>query len=435
MASFIPPRLIPVGLVTFVAALLLACSGNEPSTPPTQTPAPTPTAGALEIPATSIQPVAQLPVTFVPVDATAVAPIPGRVQFELYEAIVYDRQTGALFVAGEAANGWLPDGRLLVSRAGRPSLYDPATLQWQDVTIPEGSVYWGSLSPDGKRVAYFEVVDSQLSILELETRRLLVLPIEGILRAVWSPDSSRLLLSIIDASANEDEPGSEHGEVLTFGADIQRVRLDGKFKPQQTFWHWRDADHPIAWEANALHVFELSGTNARQLPDHAIAGPRGGSDTFGRNVAFSPRRDRVAVQTGADVTIYSLPSFDYITTIPYAGISGGPQTWSSDGKRIVFFGYPCLPGRQSIQIYDFDRDNRYDPVQTGLYQVGFVPDSDFIYYTENRLLTFVDVGPRSRGDGRGEVIFDDANDLSPVQWSPNGRYAVFMRFFGGYDRC
>jgi hypothetical protein len=74
-------------------------------------------------------------------------------------------------------------------------------------------------------------------------------------------------------------------------------------------------------------------------------------------------------------------------------------------------------------------------VQTGLYQVGFVPDFDFIYYTENRLLTLVDVGPRSRGDGRGEVIFDDANDLSPVQWSPNGRYAVFMRFFGGYDRC
>ena len=181
-------------------------------------------------------------------------------------------------------------------------------------------------------------------------------------------------------------------------------------------------------------MFELNGTSARQLPDRAIAGPMGG-DTFGRNVAFSPRRDRVAVQTGADVTIYSLPSFDYVNTIPYAGISGGTQTWSSDGKRIVFFGYPCLPGRQSIQIYDFDRDNRYDPVQTGLYQVGFVPDSDFIYYTENRLLTFVDVGPRSHGDGRGEVIFDDVNDLSPVQWSPNGRYAVFMRFFGGYDRC
>jgi hypothetical protein len=413
--------------------LLVACSGDKDSPRPSEAATAVPEASA-EPPslATTIQAVAQYPVTFAPVDVTAVPPAPGRAETEFPQAIVYDHQTGALFAAGEASNGWLPDGTLLVRRAGRPSLYDPATLQWRDVVVPVDDLYWGNLSPDGKRVAYFEVGDdSNLRILELETRRLLVLPFQNVLRAYWSPDSTRLLLSLIDAPADDDESqseGGEHGEVLTFGSDIQHVRLSGRFGAQTTAWHWLDASHVIAWEPSRLHTFELNGAQARQLPDRALPGPRGA-------LAFSPKGDRVAVQTGADVTVYSLPSFDFVTTIPYAGITGSPNAWSSDGRRIAFFGYPCQPGYQAISVYDFDRDNRYDPVRAGAYQVGFVPNSDFVYYTDNRLLTFVDTGPRSLGDGRGPVIFDDVNDLAPLRWSPNGRYAAFARFTGGYDRC
>jgi hypothetical protein len=123
-------------------------------------------------------------------------------------------------VAGSSSStllsGWLPDGNgLLVARLGN----DGSRLQTLDLAsgktvdsllIDSRKGGFALLSPDGRRVAFSEIVFGEnaygvyLAQLDGSQRRLLVSPQAGISSspAAWSPDGQWLLVSSWDADAN-----------------------------------------------------------------------------------------------------------------------------------------------------------------------------------------------------------------------------------------
>jgi hypothetical protein len=431
------PRVL--ALVLLVAAVT-ACSGDE-------APAPSPTAAG----PTSIIPDDPTPTrspfepdpTWTPFPPGGLVPYhPGEPLHE-FASYLYDTADGAYYrILGRGGGEWSPDSRALVtsvSCAGDGFVEVLDIPSNQSVRVDICSATHLSWSPDGSRLGFVVIQppeDAGVYVMDRDgtnVHRLVAREGVGDIRwlgeaAIAYETGEGLFPPEIDAYYRV-EIGSETVTELAFQnpptADDPRI-IFGDRSASGTWVAFEDGDATYLWSAGTGVKMQL-----------------GEGQTI---VEWAPQDDRAMVASFREDEPWPQwqlldPVAGTMTDLPGVGI--GAQ-WMADGVRIAHEGYQCyVDGPRTFDVTVFDTRDGSSRVLTSTpdlreWHFRVSPAAPLAAFEnidfdgDTRYLYLVDLD-----SGELELLIeapDAGEDLSPAEWSPDGRY---LRFFygGGGEGC
>jgi WD40 repeat protein/mono/diheme cytochrome c family protein len=237
--------------------------------------------------------------------------------------------------------GFTPDGKTLVAVGGTPArlgevqIWDVASREMKrSVTSTNDTLFGGSISPDGKYVA-FGAADNALRAIEIETGKELFKAghhEDWVLGAVYGTDGKRIVSVGRDRAAKLADASS--------GAFLENVNLLRDIL-------YAIARHPrrdyvlIGGEDRIPYLYTMDRSRALKIADDSTL-VRKFEEQQGRimALAFSPDGSRIAVGgLGAEIPIYNTETGERVATC--AGDESGVFVlrFRPDGKQLAAAGF------------------------------------------------------------------------------------------------
>ncbi|MEX0893827.1 MAG: PDZ domain-containing protein [Gemmatimonadota bacterium] len=348
--------------------------------------------------------------------------------------------------AGDVVQGWSPDGARVLFASGRtdapsgnPTFWTVALEGGLPEELPLGRAARGSLSPDGRRLAY-----QMVSPWEEEFRNYR----GGQVRPVWIVDLDDLELDTPPWDGSNDLDPVWLGETVYFlsdrdwAANVWAYHTGTRELRQVT----RHTDYDVksldagggvlAYEQGGwIHLLDPASGESRRVEIHV----RGDfpwlverwEDVGNRltNPALSPTGKRAIFEARGEIFTVPVDEGDWRNLTLTPGVAERTPSWSPDGERVAWFSDASGEYRLVIAGQDGTGERREIPLESGTfyYTPAWSPDGSRILFTDTDLnLWVVDVA-----SGRNTLVDTDrymvpARTLDPV-WSPDSKWIAYAK--------
>jgi tricorn protease len=344
--------------------------------------------------------------------------------------------------------GWTPDGKSVLFRSPRDSgfflnrLFAVSVLGGfpREIELPTASD--GCYSPDGSRLAYVPITQSQPAWKRYRG---------GETRPIWIADlqDSRVIQKIPRDNSNDFNPmwlgdkiyflSDRSGPVTLFAYDVNTNEVT-KILPNDGLDLKSACSGPgaIVYEQfGSLHLFDpASGASkpigvrlAGDMPEVRPSFRK--VDTAGLGEAgLSPTGARAVFQARGEIVTVPAEKGDIRNLTQTPGVAERYPAWSPDGKWIAYFSDES--GEYALHLRDQSGMGEVRKIKLGnppsfFYTPVWSPDNKKIAYTDKRLnLWYVNLKK-----GAPVLVDTDTYDtpyraLDPV-WSPDGRWLAYTK--------
>jgi tricorn protease len=345
----------------------------------------------------------------------------------------------------DLARGWSTDGTRVIFASGRasapvgyPKFWSVAVKGGMPEPLPVPRVWQGSLSPDGRRMAYQMVSPNDaewrnyrggqtnpIRLIDLQTYDVAKLPWDGSndLNPVWVGDQV-FFLSDRDRTMNvyAYNVSSKALQQRTHLSEFDIKHLDG------------DGDGLVFEMGGYLYTLALNGGEPRKLTinvrgDFSWARPHWkvvGDQV--RTWSISPTGKRAVFEARGDIFTVPADKGDVRDLTHTSGAAERAPAWSPDGQSISYFS--DASGEYQLIITDqFGNNARTIPVAnpTFFYTPSWSPDSKQIAFGDaDRNLWVADVasGRVRKIDNEG---FAHPQRIIYPEWSPDSKWITYTK--------
>lgn len=352
--------------------------------------------------------------------------------------------------------GWTPDGKSILFRSPRTSyarflkLFTVPIAGGQPAELPLPQAEDGSLSPDGKRIAYVPLSNKpQFPGAYRPVRNYR----GGTASPIWIAelaDSSRTMVPRTDS--NDFNPmwvgdrvyflSDRDGPTTLFvyepGAKEVRRVLDPAGDDIKSASACADA---IVYDRfGALHLFDLKTEKSRPIPVHVSAdlpGVRPRIEKVAKHIhkaGLSPSGTRAVFEARGELLTVPAEKGDARNLTNTTGAAERDPAWSPDGKSVAYFSDES--GEYELYIRPQDGRGAVKKLKLGdapsfYYNPVWSPDGKRIAYHDKRLnLWYIDLasGKSTKVD---TAPYDD-DPPGPAVWSPDSKWLAFARSLKNY---
>jgi tricorn protease len=352
--------------------------------------------------------------------------------------------------------GWTPDGKNILFRSPRTSyarflkLFSVPVAGGQPAELPLPMAEDGSLSPDGKRIAYVPL--SNMPQFPGGSR-----PIHhyrgGTAAAVWIADlADSSVTKVPRTNSNDFNPmwvggrvyflSDRDGPTTLFVYDVARKEVRRLLEPNGTDIKSASAcrDAIVYDRFGALHLFDLKTGESRPIPVKVTAdlpGVRPKVEKVAKRVqkaGLSPTGARAVFEARGEVLTVPAEKGDIRNLSNTPGAAERDPAWSPDGKWLAYLSDES--GEYELHIRAQDGRGDLRKFQLGdspsfYYNPTWSPDSKRIAYQDKRLSLWyldLDTGKSTKVD---TAPYDDDPPPAPV-WAPDGKWLAFSRATKNY---
>ena len=351
--------------------------------------------------------------------------------------------------------GWTPDGKSIIFRSPRTSyarfikLFSVPANGGQPTELPLPQAEDGSLSPDGKRIAYVPLSNKPQfpgAFRPLRNYR------GGTASPIWIADLGDSAITKVPRTDSNDFNPMWVGDTVYFLSDrdgpttlfayaedkqVRRV-LDPGDADIKSASACADA---IAYDRfGTLHLFDLKTRKSSPLAVRVSAdlpGVRPKMEKVVKNIkkaGLSPTGTRAVFEARGEVLTIPAEKGDARNLTNTTSAAERDPAWSPDGKSVAYFSDES--GEYELHIRPQDGRGEVKKLKLGdvpsfYYNPSWSPDSKKIAYTDKRLnLWFIDIdtGKSTKVD---TGPYDD--DLpGPAAWSPDSKWLAYARQLKNY---
>ncbi len=347
----------------------------------------------------------------------------------------------------DQVQGWTPDGKRVVFSSGRTSAPSPAPRLWTvslegglPEVLPMPRAAWGSISPDGRTVAYSPVAPWENVMRNYRG---------GQNRPVWLLDLKSYDLSTPPWTDSRDWMPDWVGNTVYFLSDrdwaVNVWSYEPATKQLKQLTHYRDYDvrslstggGAVVYEqAGWIHLLDPASAQDRKV-DIRVSGDFPWAMErwvdVSKNLAhpsLSPTGARALFEGRGDIYTVPVEKGSWRDLTPQSsGSAERAPAWSPDGKHLAWFS--DASGEYQLVIGDQDgaQKPRIIALQhpTFYYTPAWSPDGKKILFTDADLVLWVvDVatGKETRVDNDNYI--PPTRTMDPV-WSPDSRWIAYAK--------
>jgi tricorn protease len=345
---------------------------------------------------------------------------------------------------------WSPDGsRILYTSAmesGKQRFNQfykvpPAGGLPEKLPVPYGE--FGSLSPDGKKLAYTPITRSFRTWKRYRG---------GMAADIWVFDLQKLTAENITANEANDEFPMWHGETIYFLSDrgpSQRFNLwayDVKTKATRQVTELSDYDihfpaagpSDIVFEAGGkLYLFDLATEKTREVKvevvtDESTLMPRlENAEKLIRNAWPSPDGKRAVFEARGDLFSVPAENGNVVDLTNTPGIAERYPAWSPDGGAVAY--WSDRTGEYELVVRELGAAAEPKPLTAYgpgyRYQPYWSPDGKKLAFIDQTMT--IRLFDRATGKtfevDKGKFMFEGALENFSVSWSPDSRWMAYSR--------
>ena len=355
----------------------------------------------------------------------------------------------------DAPVGWTPDGKNILFRSPRASaarylrIFSVPAAGGQPTELPLPTAEDGSLSPDGKKIAYVPLSNKpQFPGAFRPVRHYR----GGTASPLWIADLSDSAVIKVPREEGNDFNPMWVGDVVYFLSDRDGMTTLFKYDPAskevkrvldpgrhdiKSASAGKDA---IAYETfGQLHLLDLKTGKSQPVPlriaaDLPTVRPRIEKVAKNiRSVNLSPTGTRAVVEARGEILTVPAEKGDIRNLSHTPGAADRDPAWSPDGKHVAYFSDES--GEYELHLKPQDGRGETKKLKLGdgpsfFYEPTWSPDSTKIAYTDKKLnLWYVDVasGKSTKVDTNP---YDD--DRMAAAWSPDGKWLAYSKQLKSY---
>jgi tricorn protease len=347
--------------------------------------------------------------------------------------------------------GWTPDGKSVIFRSPRASyarflrLFSVPVGGGQPTELPLPMAEDGSLSPDGKRIAYVPLSNKPQfpgSFRPLRNYR------GGTASPLWIADlADSSITKVPRKDSNDFNPmwvgdkvyflSDRDGPTTLFAydpatKDVRRVldpaRVDVKSASAC-------ADAIVYDRFGTLHLFDLKAEKSRPIPVRVAAdlpGVRPKIEKAAKDVqkaGLSPSGSRAVFEVRGEILTVPAEKGDVRNLTNTPGAAERDPAWSPDGKWVAYFSDES--GEYELHVRSQDGRGEVKKFKVGdapsfFYNPSWSPDGKRIAYGDKRLNLWyltLDTGKSTKID----TGLYDGDVPDPVAWSPDSKWLAYSR--------
>ncbi len=353
--------------------------------------------------------------------------------------------------------GWTPDGKAILFRSPRNSyarflrLYSVPVGGGQPTELPLPMAEEGSLSPDGKRIAYVPLSNKPQfpgSFRPVRHYR------GGTASAVWVADlADSSITKVPRQDSNDFNPmwvgdrvyflSDRDGPTTLFAYDPASKKVRRVLGPEpediKSASACRDA---IVYDRfGTLHLFDLKSEKSRPIPVRVAAdlpGVRPKVEKVAKNIQkarLSPSGARALFEAHGEILTVPAEKGDVRNLTNTTGAAERDPSWSPDGKRVAYLSDEA--GEYELHVRAADgrgpvKKYRLGDAPSFYYNPTWSPDGQRIAYQDKRLnVWFIDLdsGKSSKVD---TAPYDEDWPSGAPAWSPDGKWLAYTRPLKNY---
>ena len=351
--------------------------------------------------------------------------------------------------------GWSPDGKSVIFRSSRLSyarflrLFTVPVGGGEPTELPLPQAEDGSLSPDGKRIAYVPLSNKPQfpgAFRPLRNYR------GGTASPIWIADlADSSITKLPRTNSNDFNPmwigdriyflSDRDGLTTLFVYDTGTREVRRLLAPEGADIKSASAcsDAIVYDRFGSLYLFDLKSEKSKPIPIQVTAdlpGVRSKIEKVAKSIqkaALSPSGTRALFEARGEVLTVPAEKGDIRNLTNTPGAAERDPVWSPDGKSIAYFSDES--GEYLLHIRAQDGRGKVKTVKLGdkpsfFYNPSWSPDGKRIAYADKRLnLWYVDLesGKSTKVD---TAIFED-EPLDAV-WSPDGKWLAYSRVLKNY---
>ena len=355
----------------------------------------------------------------------------------------------------DAPVGWTPDGKNILFRSGRASharflkLFSVPADGGQPAELPLPMAEAGSLSPDGKKIAYVPL--SNMPQFPGAYR-----PVRnyrgGTAAPLWIADlADSAVVKVPRTDSNDFNPmwvgdtvyflSDRDGATSLYATDPKGEKVRRLLDPTGTGIKSASAcaDAIVFERFGSLHLFDLKTEKVSPVPVRVAAdlpGVRPRVEKVAKNITtpgLSPTGARAVFEARGEILTVPAEKGDVRNLTNSPGATDRDPTWSPDGKWVACFSDQS--GEYELVLRP--HDGRGEPKRVKLsdtpsffYNAAWSPDSKKVAYADKRLnLWYVDLD-----SGKSTKVDTAPVDDGPMAaaWSPDSRWLAYTRVLKSY---
>ena len=313
--------------------------------------------------------------------------------------------------------GWIPDGKSIVFRSTRASyarfirLFTVPVNGGQPTELPLPQAEDGSLSPDGKRIAYVPLSNKPAfpgAFRPIKNYR------GGTAAAIWIADlKDSSITKIPRKDSNDFNPmwigdrvyflSDRDGATTLFVYDPSKNEVRRLIEPGRQDIKTASAcgDAIVFDRFGTLNLFDLKTEKAKTIPVHVAAdltAVRPKLEKVARNIrnaALSPTGSRAVFEARGEILTVPAEKGDIRNLTNTPGAADRDPAWSPDGKSIAYFSDES--GEYELHVRPQHGNGEVKKYKAGdapsfFYNPSWSPDSKKIAYSDKRLnIWFIDL--------------------------------------------
>jgi len=348
--------------------------------------------------------------------------------------------------------GWTPDGKQIIFRSTRHSygrflrLFTVPATGGQPTELPLPMAEAGSLSPDGKRIAYVPFSNKPQfpgPMRPLKNYR------GGSASPVWIADLADSSIIKVERTNSTDYNPMWIGDTIYFlsdrdgattlyacdvaGKSIRRVvdpKESGDIKSASAC-----ADAIVFDCFGKVCLFDLKTQKTKQVPIHVAADLPSVRPKFSKvaksiqGADLSPSGARAVFEAHGEILTVPAEKGDIRNLTNTVGAAERDPAWSPDGKSIAYFSDES--GEYRLHIRAHDGRGKVKSLKVGdgesfFYNPSWSPDSKWIACSDKRANVWL-VEVASGKSKKVDTGYYGESPTSAVAWSPDSQWFAFPR--------
>jgi tricorn protease len=351
---------------------------------------------------------------------------------------------------------WTPDGKAVLFRSPRTSharflrLFSVPVGGGQPTELPLPMAEDGSLSPDGKRIAYVPLSNKPQfpgAFRPVRNYR------GGTASPVWIADLADSSVTKVPRTDSNDFNPMSVGDRVYFLSDrdgpTTLFRYDPASKEVRRVLDPGDGDIKSASACRdaivydrfgSLHLFDLQTGKSRPIPVRVAAdlpGVRPKVEKVAKNVhkaGLSPTGTRAVFEARGEVLTVPAEKGDVRNLTNTPGAAERDPAWSPDGKSVAYLSDESGDYELHVRAQDGRGEVKKYPLgdpPSFYYNPTWSPDGKRIAYQDKRLnLWYLDL--ESGKSTKVDTFPYDDDPPAPPAWSPDGKWLAHARQLKNY---